>query len=63
MYMSELLQYGFVRKKEGDKKKGFTYEVVNYEEYKNLQSHISNTLDEILHRLQAQESKQVKKGK
>jgi hypothetical protein len=63
MYMSELLQYGFVRKKEGDKKKGFTYEVVNYEEYKNLQSHISNTLDEILHRLQVQETKAIKKSK
>jgi hypothetical protein len=63
MYMSELLQYGFVRKKEGDKKKGFTYEVVNYEEYKTLQNHISNTLDEILHRLQVQEKKLVKKGK
>jgi predicted transcriptional regulator len=63
MYMSELLQYGFVRKKEGDKKKGFSYEVINYEEYKNLQSHINNALDEILHKLQAQENKQAKKGK
>jgi hypothetical protein len=63
MYMSELLQYGFIRKKDGDKKKGFMYEVVNYEEYKALQSHINNVLDEILHKLQVQESRQAKKGK
>ncbi len=62
-YMVELLQYGFVIKKEGDKKKGFYYEVLSYEEYNKLQTSINTALDAILHKLQAQESKQIKKGK
>jgi ABC-type dipeptide/oligopeptide/nickel transport system ATPase component len=53
MYMAELQQYGLVRKKDGDKKKGFTYEVVSYEEYNQLQSRINTALDEVLKRLGA----------
>lgn len=59
-YMAELQQYGYIRKKDGDKKKGFNYEVVNYEEYQKLQNLISNALDEVLNRLQEQEKKQRK---
>lgn len=66
-YMAELLRYGHIQKKEGDKKKGFTYEVVSYEEYKKLQQQIHNALDEVLARLQdlsRQSGKQAtKKGK
>ncbi len=62
MYMSELLQYGFVRKKDGDKKKGFSYEVVSYEEYTGLQNIISNALDEVLSKLTGQQKKSGKKG-
>ncbi len=61
MYMAELQQYGLVRKKDGDKKKGFVYEVVSYEEYNQLQSRISTALDEVLKGLQAQEAKKKKK--
>jgi ABC-type dipeptide/oligopeptide/nickel transport system ATPase component len=61
MYMSELQQYGFVRKKDGDKKKGFVYEVVSYEEYNQLQSRISTALDEVLKGLQEQEAKKKRK--
>jgi ABC-type dipeptide/oligopeptide/nickel transport system ATPase component len=61
MYMAELQQYGLVRKKDGDKKKGFVYEVVSYEEYNQLQSRISTALDEVLKGLQAQEAKKKRK--
>jgi hypothetical protein len=51
-YMAELQAYGYVRKKEGDKKNGFVYEVVNSEEYQQLQTRIHNALDEALAALQ-----------
>lgn len=50
-YMTELQEYNYVRKKEGNKKKGFTYEIVSYEEYEALQNRISHVLDEILKHL------------
>jgi hypothetical protein len=59
-YMTELLQYGYAAKKDGDKKKGFNYEVVSYEEYTKLQSRINTALDEVLKRLQAQDAKKNK---
>ncbi len=58
--MTELQCYGHIRKKEGDKKKGFYYEVVSHEEYQKLQEQIHNALDEALAGLQKQ---QKKKGK
>jgi predicted transcriptional regulator len=61
-YMVELLQYGYVIKKEGDKKKGFYYEVLSYEEYEKLQQKINTALDDVLKQLQAQEKK-ASKGK
>ncbi len=59
-YMAELQQYGLVRKKEGDKKKGFFYEVVSYEEYTKLQEQIHSTLDATLSALQKQQHKKAK---
>jgi hypothetical protein len=50
--MIELQQYGFIRKIDGDKKKGFVYEVVSNEEYSRLQYTINTALDEVLLRLQ-----------
>jgi len=50
--MLELQQYGFIRKVDGDKKKGFVYEVVSNEEYNRLQHAINTALDEVLQRLQ-----------
>lgn len=47
-YMAELQQYGYVRKKEGDKKKGFTYEIASYEEYNQLKDSINHALDGVL---------------
>jgi predicted transcriptional regulator len=63
MYVAELVSYGFIKRKEentGNQKKGFLYEVVSYEEYNKLQSTISTALDEVLHKLQAQEKKAKK---
>ena len=54
-YMVELQQYGYVRKNEGDKKKGYRYEVNSFEEYEQLQTRINTVLDEILQQLQAKE--------
>jgi hypothetical protein len=52
--MIELQQYGYIRKTEGDKKKGFVYEVISYEEYNSLQHRINTTLDEILLKLKGE---------
>ena len=49
--MIELQQYGFIRKVDGDKKKGFVYEVVSNEEYNRLQQMINTALDDVLQRL------------
>ncbi|MBA2583270.1 MAG: hypothetical protein H0V01_07785 [Bacteroidetes bacterium] len=54
-YMVELQQYDYVRKKEGDKKKGYGYEVSSFEEYGQLQERINTVLDEILLHLQEKE--------
>jgi hypothetical protein len=51
-FMIELQQYGFIRKVDGDKKKGFVYEVVSNEEYNKLQHTINTALDEVLQGLQ-----------
>jgi hypothetical protein len=51
-FMIELQQYGFIKKIDGDKKKGFVYEVVSNEEYQRLQHTINTALDEVLQRLQ-----------
>ena len=51
-FMIELQQYGFIRKTDGDKKKGFVYEVVSTEEYSRLQESINTALDDVLKKLQ-----------
>lgn len=51
-FMIELQQYGLVKKVDGDKKKGFVYEVVSNEEYSRLQQSINRAMDEVLSSLQ-----------
>jgi hypothetical protein len=51
-FMIELQQYGFIKKVDGDKKKGFVYEIISTEEYIRLQHSINNALDDVLQRLQ-----------
>jgi hypothetical protein len=50
-FMIELQQYGFIYKKEGDRKKGFVYGIVSDEEYSRLQQSIDTVLNEVLQRL------------
>lgn len=46
-----LFQSGLVRVASGKKHKGYEYEIVTYEEYQRLQSHIGTVMDEILKQL------------
>ncbi|HET6243911.1 MAG: hypothetical protein H0V01_04495 [Bacteroidetes bacterium] len=55
MFMVELQQYGYIRKTEGDKKKGFNYEVISFEEYEQLETRINTVLDQILQQLKGTE--------
>jgi hypothetical protein len=61
-FMIELQQYGLVKKIDGDKKKGFVYEVISHEEYSRLQQSINHSMDAILSSLQVaqQDSKPLK---
>ncbi len=43
-YMTELVQRGFIKKNSGSKAKGYTYEVVNTNEYQLLRERIKDTL-------------------
>lgn len=47
-YHSELRESGYLRIKSGKPATGYTYEIVSYEEYKNLKANINNVLDKIL---------------
>ena len=60
-YMGQLQQENRIRKTQGDKKKGFYYEVVNMEEYEQLRAGIGNVLDDIFLRIskEDQSSKEV----
>jgi hypothetical protein len=59
-WMVELQVYGYVRKTEGDKKKGYHYEVNSFEEYEQLQARINTVLDEILQSLKEAEVQKFK---
>jgi hypothetical protein len=48
MFMVSLQQYGYIKKTEGDKKKGFYYEISSYEEYTQLETRIASVLDQML---------------
>ena len=61
-FMIELQQYGLIRKVDGDKKKGFVYEIISSEEYSQLQHRIDTALDDVLQKLQQASSSQVVQG-
>jgi hypothetical protein len=50
-YMLQLIANNYIKKSSGSKYKGFSYEVVSYEEYRELQSKVHQVLDETLHKL------------
>ena len=58
-FMIELQQYGLIKKVDGDKKKGFVYEVASQQEYQQLQQTINTALDDVLARLQGGSGSQV----
>ncbi len=54
-YHNELLQSSYIRLQESKKQNGYLFEIVSYEEYRQLQNNITVVLDEILHKLRATE--------
>ena len=56
-YMISLLQFEYIKKEVGNKKKGFTYQVTSMKEYEELQENISSVLDKVLQEVQS--SKEV----
>jgi len=53
-HLSDLVRYGYLKILGGNRyKKGYEYEVINYEEYKELQAGVQTVLDEILKNLKA----------
>ncbi|MEI9811047.1 MAG: hypothetical protein WDO16_25940 [Bacteroidota bacterium] len=53
----ELLQSGYIKKREDKKTKAYHFEIVSYEEYKQLQQSIATVLDNILKELTANRPK------
>ncbi len=54
-HLSELVRYGYLKIAGGNRyKKGYEYEVVNYEEYDELKSKVHNVLDKILEKIKSQ---------
>ena len=52
--MYDLVRYGYLKVVGGNRyKKGYEYEVADYEEYKTLRESVSNVLDEILKKIKA----------
>jgi len=50
-YMIALQEWGLVRKTKGDKKNGYAYEVINYEDQQERDRRIQTVMDEIVEKL------------
>lgn len=55
-YMLQLQSAELVQKAKGDKRKGYVYEVINYEDYENTNKQIESLLKTTLQRLEVQSS-------
>jgi len=55
-YMLQLQLADLVQKSKGDKRKGYVYEVVNYDDYKNTNTQIETLLNTTLQQLEVQSS-------
>ena len=55
-YMLQLQTAGLVQKTKGDKRKGYLYEVVDYDDYKNTNTQIETLLNTTLQQLEVQRS-------
>ncbi len=47
-YMTQLQQVDLIQKTKGDKRKGFVYEVVNYDDYKQTNQEIQSILQQVI---------------
>ncbi len=61
-YHTELLQSGYIKLQEDEKRKGYLFEIVSYEEYTQLQKSIAIVLDNILTTLNATEPPMSQNG-
>ena len=61
-YHNELLQSGYIKLQESKKKPGYLFEIVSYEEYRQLQNSIAIVLDEILQQLRTTEPPMSQNG-
>jgi DNA primase len=51
-YLVQLMRYGYIKPVGGDRyKRGFEYEVINYEDYNKLNASISSVFDEVLQKI------------
>lgn len=51
-YLIQLSRYGYIKPVGGDRyKRGYEYEIINFDEYKNLNTNISSVLDEVLQKI------------
>lgn len=58
-YLVQLMRYGYIKTVGGDRyKRGFEYEVTNFEEYNKLNTSISSILDEVLAKIKTKTSGQ-----
>jgi hypothetical protein len=60
-YMLQLLLNNHIKKSTGTKAKGYSYEIVSYEEYEQLKNSISSVLDNIAGSIQSKSSAEVQK--
>lgn len=61
-YMIELQRYDYIKIKNGNRYRGYEYEVTDYGEYEDLKSSIDQRLDEILLRIKELSSSVVQSG-
>lgn len=51
-YLIQLSRYGYIKPVGGDRyKRGYEYEIINFDEYKNLNTNISSVLDDVLNKI------------
>ena len=58
-YLIQLSRYGYIKPVGGDRyKRGYEYEIINFDEYQNLNTNISSVLDEVLQKIKTKISGQ-----
>ena len=51
-YLIQLTRYGYIKPVGGDRyKRGFEYEVINFDEYNKLNTSINSVFDEVLDKI------------